>query len=91
MDSVELYTEYPVYGKYAPVISFNIKGRDCEEIAETLSEKYNIAVRSGLHCAPLAHKSMNTFEKGTIRAVPSIFTAKQDIYRFVAALSKIIT
>lgn len=91
MDSVELYTEYPVNGKYAPVISFNIKGRDCEEIAETLSEKYNIAVRSGLHCAPLAHKSMNTFEKGTIRAVPSIFTAKQDIYRFVAALSKIIT
>ena len=91
MENVELYTDYPVYGHYAPVISFNIKGRGCEEIAETLSEKHNIAVRAGLHCAPLAHKSLNTFEKGTVRAVPSVFTAKQDIYRFVSALSKIIT
>ncbi|MBQ7504125.1 MAG: aminotransferase class V-fold PLP-dependent enzyme [Ruminococcus sp.] len=91
MDKVELYTDYPKYACYAPVISFNAKGRDCEEIADVLSEKYNIAVRAGLHCAPLAHKSMNTFDRGTVRAVPSIFTTKQDIYRFISALYKIIT
>lgn len=91
MDKVELYTDYPKYAFYAPVISFNAKGRDCEEIAEILSEKYNIAVRAGLHCAPLAHKSMNTFDRGTVRAVPSIFTTKQDIYRFISSLYKIIT
>lgn len=91
MDKIELYTDYPQYGKYAPVISFNVKGRSCEEIAEILSEKYNIAVRSGLHCAPLAHKSRNTFDTGTIRAVPSAFTTNKHIYSFVSALYKIIT
>ena len=90
-DNIELYSDYPKYGYYAPVISFNVKGRDCEEIAEILSEKYNIAVRAGLHCAPLAHKSKKTLKIGTIRAVPSVFTTNQDIIRFVSALYKIIT
>ena len=39
---------------------------DCEELAEKLSEK-GIAVRAGLHCAPLAHESANTLETGTVR------------------------
>ena len=39
---------------------------DCQELAEKLSEK-GIAVRAGLHCAPLAHESANTLETGTVR------------------------
>ena len=89
MDNIELYTDYPEYGSYAPVISFNIKGRGCEEVADILSEKYNIAVRSGLHCAPLAHKSKNTFDFGTVRAVPSVFTTKTDVYKFVSSVFNI--
>lgn len=91
MKNIELYTDYPQAGNYAPVISFNVKGKSCEEIAELLSERYNIAVRSGLHCAPLAHKSKNTLDTGTIRAVPSVFTTNTHIYSFVSALYKIIT
>ena len=91
MNNIDLYSEYPEISSHAPVISFNVKGRGCEEIAEILSDKYNIAVRSGLHCAPLAHKSKNTLESGTVRVVPSIFTSKKDIYSFVSSLYKIIT
>ena len=39
---------------------------DCEELARVLSEE-GIAVRAGLHCAPLAHRSAGTLETGTVR------------------------
>lgn len=46
-------------------VSFLAK-EDCEELAAVLS-KGNIAVRAGLHCAPLAHKSAGTLQTGTVR------------------------
>lgn len=46
-------------------LSFVPKG-DCEELAQRLSDR-GIAVRAGLHCAPLAHESAGTLESGTVR------------------------
>ena len=39
---------------------------DCEQAAEFLAEQ-GICVRAGLHCAPLAHRSVGTLETGTVR------------------------
>ena len=39
---------------------------DCEELADALGSR-GIAVRAGLHCAPLAHKSAGTLDTGTVR------------------------
>jgi hypothetical protein len=39
---------------------------DCEEFAQKLADR-GIAVRAGLHCAPLAHQSAGTFPSGTVR------------------------
>lgn len=86
MKNIELYTDFPDFGSYAPVISFNIKNKESEYIAQILSDKYNIAVRSGLHCAPLAHKSNNTLKIGTVRAVPSVFTTSAQIKALVNAV-----
>ncbi len=41
-------------------------GRDCDELAQMLGEQ-GVAVRAGLHCAPLAHESAGTLETGTVR------------------------
>ncbi len=89
MKNVILYTDFPTSSRFTPVISFNIRGRNCEEVAELLSERYNIAVRSGLHCAPLAHKSMGTLDIGTVRAVPSAFTTKNDINSLIYAVNNL--
>lgn len=86
---VKLYTEYPEIGSYVPVLSFNLDNYDSEALAEVLSTRYNIAVRAGLHCAPLAHKSKNTLDTGTVRAVPSAFTTQNDINRLVSAIKNI--
>jgi selenocysteine lyase/cysteine desulfurase len=49
----------------AATVSFLPKG-DCEEFAEKLGRR-GIAVRAGLHCAPLAHESAGTLLSGTVR------------------------
>ena len=46
-------------------VSFRGK-RDAEELANAL-EQGGVAVRAGLHCAPLAHRSAGTFNTGTVR------------------------
>ncbi len=46
-------------------VSF-VPDTDCEELAGSLAEQ-GIAVRAGLHCAPLAHESAGTLQTGTVR------------------------
>ena len=57
-------------------------------LAEKLSEKRNIALRAGLHCAPVAHETAGTLETGTIRVSPGPFSEPSDmclLYRAVKA------
>lgn len=89
INNIKLYTEEPDINYYVPVLSFNVEGINCETVSGILSEKYNIATRSGLHCAPLAHKSYNTIDSGTVRIVPSVFNNENDIYSLVKAVNKI--
>ena len=71
------------------VLSFRVKGRDCEMIAQSLGEQ-GICVRSGLHCAPLAHESVGTLESGTVRMSFSPFNTHAEIETAAAKLIKII-
>lgn len=89
-NNVILYTSRPDLQHSVPVISFNIRGLDSEEVAEILDRRFNIAVRAGLHCAPFAHKSFGTLETGTVRAVISTSSTINDINYFANAV-KIIT
>lgn len=90
IDGVELYAGRPGNNTHVPVVSFNIRGHDSEEIAALLNDRFNIAVRAGLHCAPLAHRSFDTVQRGTVRAVVSVFTQAAQIDYFVVCINKII-
>lgn len=81
----EIYTADPTLG----VISFNLKGRDSSFVANALAER-EIAVRGGLHCAPLAHKALGTLSRGAVRASIGVDNTEKDIYHFVAALEEIL-
>lgn len=72
----------------AGVISFNLDGMDSEDVGAGLSER-GIAVRAGLHCAPLAHQSAGTLETGTVRASFSVFNTPADVDRFLSATKEI--
>ncbi|MBI5416827.1 aminotransferase class V-fold PLP-dependent enzyme [Candidatus Poribacteria bacterium] len=73
-----------------PVISFEIRGMDSGEIGSILSEKYNIMTRVGLHCAPMAHKTIKTFPRGTLRMSIGYFNTKEDIDYTIDSLKKVV-
>lgn len=86
---VVLYTDSPETHRCVPVISFNIEGLDSEETAEILDKRFNIAVRAGLHCAPLAHEFFGTQESGTVRIVLSVFSTCEQVDYFASSIRKI--
>lgn len=59
-----------VQDPFAPrigVVSVDFKGRDNGEMAFALEQAYGIATRCGLHCAPLAHRTLDSFPQGAVR------------------------
>lgn len=72
----------------AGVLSFWAKGWDCEELGEKLGRQ-GIALRAGLHCAPLAHETAGTLETGTLRASVSAFSTEGEIDKFLQVLRKL--
>ena len=71
------------------VFSFTLDGMDPASIGQLLDEKYGIAVRVGLHCAPLAHHTLETFPEGTVRISPGVFSRDEDIELCITALHEI--
>ncbi len=82
---VEVYS-----GSYnSGVVSFTIKNKDSSTVTNILNEEYNIATRSGLHCAPLVHKYFKTLRNGMTRISISYFNSKKDIEKVISAIEKI--
>ena len=71
------------------VVSFRAAGMDCEELGEALASR-GIALRAGLHCAPLAHKTAGTLETGTVRFSPSVFNRRQEVDELVRETAAIV-
>ena len=61
---------------------------DCEELAQKLGER-GVAVRAGLHCAPLAHESAGTLETGTVRVSFGPDASKDLASRFLHILQSV--
>lgn len=72
------------------VISFNIADLDPGAVALALEEDYKILSRPGLHCAPLAHKTIGTFPQGTNRFSLSCFNTKDEIDIALKAIEKLV-
>lgn len=70
------------------VVSFRVTGRDPGWVAEALGQR-GIAVRAGLHCAPLAHASGGTEATGTVRMSVSAFNTPQEVERFLKTLGRL--
>lgn len=86
--NASLYCPKPKYNCSAPIVSFNYKDYSSEKTASLLAEN-GIAVRGGLHCAPLAHRHFSTIERGTVRLCPSCFTTAYECEVFLNTLKKL--
>ena len=59
------------------IVSCMFDGYDSDSVGQILSE-HDIAVRTGYHCAPYAHKFLNTFPAGTVRFSVGYFNTQED-------------
>lgn len=84
---VQVFARDDLYAQTG-VLSFRCKNMDTERTGAALAE-HGIAVRSGLHCAPLAHRSAGTLETGTVRASFSAFNTDAEIFQFVDTVDRI--
>lgn len=73
------------------VISVSFTERDYVELASRLDGEYSIACRAGLHCAPLAHRTLGTFPTGTLRLSLGAFNTASDIDTVALALNRILS
>lgn len=71
-------------------VSINSDSLDASELGYLL-ENEGIKTRCGLHCSPLAHKTIGTYPNGTVRLSLSYFTTKADIEYTLKSINKIIS
>lgn len=76
--------------RQSAVVSLNILGIDSSEVAYILSNDYDIYTRPGFHCAPLAHKTLGTDEKGVVRFSFGYFNTVEDVDSCIKAINEII-
>ncbi len=81
-----------VYGDYkvkTPIVLFNIPGKSSSDVAAFLDEK-GICTRSGLHCAPTAHRALATGDSGAVRVSLGFQNTKQEASRFLSVIKEYV-
>lgn len=72
------------------VVSIDFEGFDNSIVSFYLSSKYKIMTRVGMHCAPRAHQTLNTFPQGTVRFSFSHFNTKEEVDICIDAIKTIL-
>ena len=72
------------------VVSVDFPGRDNGEMAFRLEQEYGVQTRCGLHCAPLAHRTLGTFPQGAVRFSVGPFNTFAEIDYLEGALEELL-
>jgi len=72
-----------------PLVSINLRHKLPQEVAYQLDRRYDIAVRAGLHCAPLMHQKLNTAPEGTVRISLGHFNTADEVDLLLKAIETI--
>ena len=75
-------------GSYLPIVLFNVEGIAPEEAAAYLNDA-GFALRGGLHCSGLAHRSIGTLPDGGVRFSPSVFNTPAQTHMLANAVKKL--
>ncbi|MBT5305867.1 MAG: aminotransferase class V-fold PLP-dependent enzyme [Candidatus Scalindua sp.] len=92
--ALETDHRFEIYGcldgdRKVGIVSINIKGLKPSEVGAILDNTFNIAVRSGMHCAPHTHRRVGTFPEGMVRISPGYFNTMEEIDETISGLKKI--
>ena len=90
INGVKMYGPAAVQDRTA-VLSFTIGEMDSAQISFRLEREFGIVTRAGLHCTPLAHRTIGTLQLGTCRLSPGFFNTEGEmeaVIRAIATLAK---
>lgn len=90
IDGVTLYCQDDLTN-HISVIAFNVDGMEAQDVGIMLDVEYNIACRTGLHCAPLVHEQLGTDRiKGAVRFGIGPFNTEEHIQTAIQAVREIV-
>lgn len=87
IEGVEVYGPEP--SRKLSITSFNIKGLDPHDVALSLDAAYNIAVRSGMHCAQPLVEGFLGLRRGTVRASTYLYNTVEEVEAFLRAVEEL--
>ncbi len=89
MEEIQKMSHISVFGETdGSVVGFTVRGHSPAEVGAYLSD-FGICVRSGYHCAPIAHKTVGTYENGSVRVSFSHRNKEPEVLRLTKALKKL--
>ena len=88
IESIKLIGKKTTIGRTG-ILSIDFIHNDNGLVSHELSKTYGIMTRSGLHCAPSAHKTLGTFPNGTVRFSVSHFTTLEEVDYAIDCINKI--
>ncbi len=83
-----------VYGDFeraerCAIVSLNVRGYSSAAVSDELSQRWDIATRSGAHCAPRMHRALGTVEQGVVRFSFSYFNTEDEVDVAIAAVREL--
>jgi selenocysteine lyase/cysteine desulfurase len=89
MKGVQVFGPDPKKERVA-VVSIRVDNIDPADLALRLDTEFGIMARPGLHCAPLAHRSLGSFPSGSLRFSLSSFTTTEELDHTIIAIESIL-
>ncbi|WP_213951029.1 aminotransferase class V-fold PLP-dependent enzyme [Tepidanaerobacter syntrophicus] len=91
IEGVKDIPDVTLYGDFeselrTPVVALNIRDIDSKKVADELFERFEIATRAGVHCAPGVHKTFGTEDQGMVRFSFSHFNTRNEVNEAINAL-----
>jgi len=89
IDEIKMYLPQNL-DNHVGIVSVNLEGYNPDELGQILDEDFNIAVRTGYHCAPLIHNFLNTVNRnGTVRLSLGYFNEIEDVEYIIRSLKEL--
>jgi cysteine desulfurase/selenocysteine lyase len=89
IDGITLYRAEGDLGDRVGVLACNVEGVHPQDVGAILDGDFDIAVRVGVHCAPLLHRDLGTIERGAVRFSLGAFNTEADVDAAVGAMRAI--
>lgn len=94
-DGIKGIPKMEIYGDFetkqrAAIVTCNIKGVSSDKFCDVLAQEYDIAVRGGVHCAPLLHEALGTAKQGAVRFSFGYFVTEAEVETAITAVKQIV-